>query len=422
MKISKYNILVKYNNRSFVFNQLRLSLLELDNELAQAIELCNVDSIPQEQLALLSANGIICPQSLLEENVILARDNLFRFSNSTARVTILPTLNCNFHCWYCYEDHYKSFIKNENLEAIISFCKKLIIGTNIKQFRLDWFGGEPLLYFNETIYPISKALLHYCLQNKIDFTNTITTNGYLISPEIIEKMKEVQLKGFQITLDGGKEYHDKVRFTSKEGGSYNKIVINIIELCHRIPNIDMMVRINYTPSNLKSLEEIASVFPADIRSMIHISPQMVWQYKDDAHSYTKILSEKMKTFAKMGYKKTSFKLECSPCYTENMKQYVINYDLNVYKCTARKFQQNYSIGKILPNGDFCPNPHFYDFFQPASIQAEKCLKCYLLPSCLGNCIQKNIEKQPIQCSPENLLEQVKQKVLLYLFQSGILKN
>lgn len=31
-------------------------------------------------------------------------------------------------------------------------------------------------------------------------------------------------------------------------------------------------------------------------------------------------------------------------------------------------------------------------------------------------------KQPIQCSPENMLEQVKQKVLLYLFQTGVLKN
>lgn len=416
MKISKYNLILQKDCRYFVYNQLRQSLLEIDYDLSQAIKSCNIDSIPQDCKEQLFKNGVLCDNKLDETNVVLAQNSLFRFANSTIRVTILPTLNCNFHCWYCYEQHYKSSIDKGGVENIVTFCKKLLERTGVKRFQLDWFGGEPLLYFYETIMPISIAVQDLCLKNNVAFLNTITTNGFLLSSNMIDDMKKINLNGFQITLDGGKAFHNKVRFTSRKKGSFDTIVTNIVKLCRNISDIKMTVRINYTPSNIDSICEIGEAFPNDVREHIQFSPQIVWQHKEESAKYAHVVCEVLEKFVKLGYKKAVPTLKCSSCYAENMNQYVVNFDLSVYKCTARDFDQKYSIGKIEEDGAFMPSSHYYDFFVSSGIEDDECKRCHLLPSCLGNCIQKVIEGQKICCHKEEQQEQVLQKVLLYLTQ------
>lgn len=111
MKVSKYNIYVEKEGRKFVYNQLRSSLLEIDEELFRRLSVpdSEVDTLDEEILEELHANGVVCDTNLNEENIILANCKIRRFSNDMARVTILPTLDCNFHCWYCYENHHDGF-------------------------------------------------------------------------------------------------------------------------------------------------------------------------------------------------------------------------------------------------------------------------------------------------------------------------
>lgn len=158
MKVSKYNIYVEKEGRKFVYNQLRSSLLEIDEELFRRLSVpdSEVDTLDEEILEELHANGVVCDANLNEENLILANCKIRRFSNDMARVTILPTLDCNFHCWYCYENHHDGFMTSEDVAKVLEFCRKTVIDGKIKHFQLDWFGGEPLMYFQEVVYPISK--------------------------------------------------------------------------------------------------------------------------------------------------------------------------------------------------------------------------------------------------------------------------
>ena len=77
------------------------------------------------------------------------------------------------------------------------------------------------MYFQEVVYPISKKVQEICANNNVAFRNTITTNGYLVKSSMIEKLKEIQLTSFQITLDGGKRFHNKTRFSKDVHDSYN---------------------------------------------------------------------------------------------------------------------------------------------------------------------------------------------------------
>ena len=392
MKTSKYNIFFDEDNVYYIFNQLSSALTQVDKELYYLLQEGKMDNIKDNDLIQeLYESNYICDASLIEENQILAANKIHRYSSDFARITILPTINCNFKCWYCYESHIESKMTSGNMNAVFAFCKNTIIHNRIKKFHLDWFGGEPLLYFDEIIYPLASQIKELCKENEVIFIHTITTNGYLITKSMIEKFKEIKLNSFQITLDGAEFHHNKTRFSNDDKETYKTIVNNVISLCHDIENINMSVRINYTPKNLSTIDQIAYSFPENIRNVISIEPQLVWQFKDTINSISNTIKEKLETFIKLGYKNTGFvtpRMSCG-CYVENMLQYVINYDLSVYKCTARDFlSPKTSIGVIDGKGDFSPNSNYYNYFVSSYIENEKCLACRFLPSCHGMCIQK----------------------------------
>lgn len=83
MKVSKYNIYVEKEGRKFVYNQLRSSLLEIDEELFRRLSVpdSEVDTLDEEILEELHANGVVCDTNLNEENIILANCKIRRFSN-----------------------------------------------------------------------------------------------------------------------------------------------------------------------------------------------------------------------------------------------------------------------------------------------------------------------------------------------------
>lgn len=422
MKSSKYNVYFYENGRFYIFNQLSGALTEVDQELFDCLKnnRLNTESISDELLQEMETSHIICDENLKEEFVVLSANKMFRFSNVVARVTILPTLNCNFKCWYCYESHIESKMSKEGLQSTLEFCRNIIQSRTITCFHLDWFGGEPLLYFDEIMYPLSLAIKQLCDEQQVKFSHSITTNGYLVTEEIIAKMDEIGLTSFQITLDGSEFYHNKTRFSKEDKQTYHKIVDNITSICQRIKNVNMSVRVNYTPKNLHSIDQIAYDFPMNVRHKISIQPQLVWQFKDVINEIDDLVKEKLDVFIKEGYKKTKFSIPHlhTCCYAENMKQYVINYDLSVYKCTARNFvNEKYSIGKISKGGQLITNSNYYNYFISSYMENPTCLACEYLPSCCGMCIQKKVENKMPQCPKGSIKKSVLNRLKLLIQNS-----
>lgn len=81
-----------------------------------------------------------------------------------------------------------------DVDTVISFCKNLIAQGGLKSFVLDWFGGEPLLYFDNIVFPISLAIKAYCKENGVEFYNSITTNGFFATEDLIHRFNEIELK------------------------------------------------------------------------------------------------------------------------------------------------------------------------------------------------------------------------------------
>lgn len=395
MKLSKYTIFYKDQEKHYIFNQISNALLKIDNELYSALENKNLQILPAEICKTLENNGFIINDDIDETCGIRYGNLISRYNSKLLRITIIPTLSCNFRCWYCYEDHKASLMTKESAKSILRFIKSEIQNNNIKNVVLDWFGGEPLLRFSQIIYPLSKIFKKWCERNNIIFSNIITTNGSLINDDMAMKMDEINLRQFQITLDGDKEHHNKVRFSPSMKDSYDIIVRNIHTLCKIIKNPNIELRINYTEANIDNAKSILDSFDEDVRNFIHVSPQIVWQESKKLDSLSnKVLELKNKAHEK-GYNnnidKKSFLYRCSVCYVENMEQFVINYNLDVYKCTARDYNGKYCIGKINADGKFLPNNMYYKYYTTQSpFLRKECMECELLPSCFFSiaCIQK----------------------------------
>ena len=66
---------------------------------------------------------------------------------------MLPTEQCNFRCTYCYEKFIGKFFSKENINSIKMLISKR--ASELKQLRIGWFGGEPLLA-KKIVYEISE--------------------------------------------------------------------------------------------------------------------------------------------------------------------------------------------------------------------------------------------------------------------------
>lgn len=409
MKLSKYSIFHNESGEKYIYHQISNSLLKIDDELAEYLQTNDIDKLPKEILEQLKNCGFVVNNDVDETCAIKYANIVNRYNSKILRVTILPTINCNFRCWYCYEQHKPSLMAEDNVKAILSFIKHEVTKKCIEEIVLDWFGGEPLLRFPQIIYPLSKKLKNWCEKQEVKYKNIITTNGSLINENMAEKMKEIGMSSFQITLDGGKECHNKVRFSPAMKNSYDVIIKNIHTLCHVLEKPNIELRINYTKENIDSAFNIFDDFDKEIRHYILISPHIVWQQAGNMA----ILKEKVEGLYNKAYEKGfSIRMQnsmnrCTTCYTENMEQFVINYDMNVYKCTARDFNNKFSIGKITDNGKFVPNELYYKYYTtPSPFFRKECMECNLLPSCLysASCIQKKIEGAEPKCNKADIIK------------------
>ena len=253
-KISKYNYSQENSGSVICLNGLTNTMIKLTTEEYNNIfnNLIKKESFPNEYPTLyekMKEWGFIVPKNLKELEYIQMRNKVAVFSDNQYWLTVNPTLECNFNCWYCSvttanAQFEKRRMSDEVIEKVKNHISYNTKNVPISGVFLDWFGGEPLMYFDEVIYPIAKFAKSEMKKKHKNFTHHITTNGYLINENMIAKMKEIELRGFQITLDGDEKKHNKIR-NNKGEASYKKILNNIKLILDEIPESFVVLRINY---------------------------------------------------------------------------------------------------------------------------------------------------------------------------------
>lgn len=156
--------------------------------------------------ALVSMGAVYQDENELEQFAGQCKQQLWEAAQKQLLITILPTEKCNFRCWYCYEDFKHGKMSDDIQQCSVRFIEQQIKDIQPASLQVNWFGGEPLLAC-DVIENISTQLLNVCRQNSIAYHAQITTNGYLLTPECVQRLFNLGVNTYQITLDGSR--HDK---------------------------------------------------------------------------------------------------------------------------------------------------------------------------------------------------------------------
>ena len=182
-----------------------------------------LNKISKKEALGLEEKGIIVDDSL-DEDSILNEIILQTVSPSTLTIFINPTESCNFRCKYCYENHTSGVMQSETQDEIIRTIRDNI--HHYTALHVSWFGGEPLLYLDCIEY-LTNNFKKICRFNKRLYSASITTNGYLLSPNVFNRLLDLSVKSYQITLDGVEKTHDTYRVMCGGLPTYNQIYSNI---------------------------------------------------------------------------------------------------------------------------------------------------------------------------------------------------
>ena len=144
----------------------------------------------------------------------------------TVRLTICPTIACNFNCPYCFENHYSGKMEKDTEDDILIFLKRLCSFNKIKRVSVTWYGGEPLLA-PEVIESLSNKIINFTKENNLSYNASIVTNGYLLDQKKADMLSKVKVFDYQITLDGIGEIHNRTRHLVNNGPTFDVIISNL---------------------------------------------------------------------------------------------------------------------------------------------------------------------------------------------------
>lgn len=157
---------------------------------------------------------------------------------------IWVTSQCNMKCSYCYEGQEKEdhSMSQEILEASIAFIENHMKYHQNEEIIVDFHGGEPLLQFEKIKYAIKR--LNEIFGTRVRYG--ITTNGTILTKDILECLVTNFKYSLSISIDGSKETHDEKRRLKNGKGSYDIVIQNAKKILQKCQDVRVRMTVDST--------------------------------------------------------------------------------------------------------------------------------------------------------------------------------
>lgn len=369
------------------------ALLEITEE--QSRSLCPgepLEGIAEPLLDRLKEVGALVTKGNSEIDGILARRRQAKAAPGVLNVTIAPTMQCNFRCTYCFEEHRQEFMAPDVQAALIQFLRSRGVASG--GINITWFGGEPLLAVG-TIEAVHRSL------EKLDVLThkDLITNGYLLTQATIDRLLALGDWGMvQITIDGTPIVHDGRRMLVSGAGTWTRVVRNIkLAVTSGLP---VSVRVNIDKTNSAHIERLVhDLVDVGVLPGAQIYLGSVTDYTQEcSHTADVMLSRHQFASKKMQLRRVLLELGfssgtalpqpiCSICTADDANGYVIAPTGRIFKCWNEvHLPVERAIGHLTgleKHPDFDQNRANWAAYDPLAHRG--CLECHALPVCLGGC-------------------------------------
>jgi uncharacterized protein len=246
MQPSMFNVQVPLGERNEVFlmNTFSDAQLLVSSDVAGLLDRLgrgdtHVDDDERETLDSLRDNGFVVGSREEERAALSDYFVNVREDREQMKVTVLTTLQCNFACDYCFQgDHgdYNKFAAKMSLETaaqVVQWIAQRLDEVKPEKFQLTLFGGEPLLNLPVAYY-LGEHLHAACEARGITQSISIITNGLLLTPAVVDRLKPFGLYGVKVTLDGDRDAHNRMRPLRGRQGTFDKIIENVRRVAGQI--------------------------------------------------------------------------------------------------------------------------------------------------------------------------------------------
>lgn len=395
MKTSYYNHLIEKEGHYYLYNSISDSYVSVTGSALNLIENGQFAKLTPEALCLLKKKGIIVPDDFDEyQSLIELYEN--SINNDIYNMVLIPTLDCNVKCWYCFETQKQGSKFNKIIvDSIVKHLLYVIkTQSNINKFVIEFFGGEPLLHFKEDIYPLLLQINQLMKSFNKGITFLFITNGICLDEETIDLLKDFKVN-FQVSIDGYREKHDSVKKikNNEKASSYDLVMRNICNLTNLL-DTHVNLRINYDNNTLSHVTELIDSIKNIPKRKLTVHFERVWQTIAKSTPDNLQFKYVIDKFIIEGFCVTymNFFHKGYSCKASKANQLVIDYLGNVYKCSGRDFTDNHKEGILRRDGTVAWNEE--KVAQRLSIKTfdnEMCRSCKLLPLCWGPCCQKQME-------------------------------
>lgn len=197
--------------------------------------------------------GFIVDDLPFEQEEMLDYPNRLNRLSKVVYAKVVMNLDCNLACTYCFEGSRKGklYMSLETANLFVEFIMGRLT-PHKNEISLTFYGGEPLLS-SDLICHISERLKTIAEAKGIIFGFSLITNGTLLTPEIVSRLKPLGLRKASVTLDGPRETHNQYRPFVSGGGSFDAIVRNIRAMCDII---QLQIGGNYTRDNYNTFPQL----------------------------------------------------------------------------------------------------------------------------------------------------------------------
>ena len=435
MKESIFNINQKINDQVLLYNTFTTSLVELSEDIYQAVFVKNNHSLPE--VSVLYDMGFLVDDAYDEIKAMekIRCDVIENSSEKIANIIIAPTLECNAHCFYCFENGYrKGKMTIETADALIDFLTE---NWNGKKLGITWFGGEPLLA-SEIIDYVSSKLK----ERKINYGCRITTNGSLFTKQLVLKAKELwQVEKVQVTIDAvGDEYNRIKNYDKCYEDAFSAVIQNIETIL--LMGVNVKIRINFDPAEQEKALDVMNYllerFEHSEHLKIYFAPidaddEIVKNISNEFDEYEEHPYISLIKFGRLHHLYRGFpdmedddseeyeydqhsilkKLKIYPspinCYAACPNVFSIDPNGDIYKCHRALGRREYASGNIKTGIE---ENGAYKFFCNTELTYDECKTCSILPICQGGCkINAKFYSGKEACAPSKAI--IKDLILLY---------
>ncbi|MBU6996112.1 MAG: radical SAM protein [Theionarchaea archaeon] len=396
MKSSRYNFFVPLEKEGdyILYNTFSGAIFFVDRELKDAVKK-NPSGIPGDILEDFKKEWVLLEDDLDELQVVSVVRDEMRFNASRLQFVIMTTYDCNLNCPYCYEkkDPMTS-LTDDSCARISKFVERLIERQRARELDFLMYGGEPLL----EIEHMMQLIRHFTVaagDTGFTFSVSMTTNGTLLTPEIVSELEQYPVEVVQVTLDGPKSLHDLKRVYASGKGTYEDIIRGIDLL--RSSSIRPKIRVNIDGVNKDHIPELLDDLKERGLSDVQIYYGIVRTISKVCESYgpSCMKDSEIKSVLPKVWGETlarGFPIPLKPfnnlvgCGMQSNSSFTIDPEGHVYKCVTGTGYPDQRIGTINEQGDVPAwSPIYYQWFSRNPLEFSSCRACTFFPLCGGGC-------------------------------------